>query len=145
MGILDKVAFWKKKDEFADLGLPSEGQNFADTMALPEQQTDPTSTLDLPQQPSYPQQDASSFSSSRIRPAVRPEDYALATPPLAESRSYPTPEPQNQHAVEMIGKNIEILSSKMDALRAELGIMNQRLANLERIGYGERETRRRNW
>ncbi|MBI2547863.1 hypothetical protein HYW21_00790 [Candidatus Woesearchaeota archaeon] len=145
MGILDKVAFWKKKDEFADLGLPSDGQNFTDNLALPEQQPDPTSTFDtLPQQPSFPQE-AGSFSSSRIRPAVRPEDYALATPPLSESRSYAQPEPQNQHAVEMIGKNIEILSSKMDALRAELSIMNQRLANLERMGYGERETRRRSW
>ncbi len=38
--------------------------------------------------------------------------------------------------------NMEVVSAKLDALRASLESINQRLANLERIAYGELEQKR---
>lgn len=51
--------------------------------------------------------------------------------------------PQQPSHQDMVGKDIEIVSSKIDALRATLESINQRLANIERIAYGEQEKRGR--
>ena len=40
-------------------------------------------------------------------------------------------------------KNLEVISSKLDALRASLESINQRLANIEAIARGEQEDQRR--
>ena len=44
---------------------------------------------------------------------------------------------------DMTSKNIEVISSKIDALRANLESINQRLANLEAIARGEQDKRKR--
>jgi hypothetical protein len=43
---------------------------------------------------------------------------------------------------DMLSKNIEIISAKIDALRAAIESMNQRLANIERIAD---ESRKKSW
>jgi len=43
----------------------------------------------------------------------------------------------------MTSKNLEIISSKLDALRASIESLNQRLANLEAIARGEEDQSRR--
>jgi len=53
--------------------------------------------------------------------------------PAYQQQAYP-----NQDTV-IIGKNIEILSSKMDALQASLESINQRLMNIERIAMREQQ------
>jgi len=40
---------------------------------------------------------------------------------------------------------MEIVSSKLESIKAMLESINQRLTNLERIASGEYEPRRRNW
>ena len=42
-------------------------------------------------------------------------------------------------------KNLEVISSKLDALRAALDSINQRLANIEAIARGEQEDRRKRY
>jgi len=42
-------------------------------------------------------------------------------------------------------KDLEIVSAKLDALKATLESINQRIANLERIAYGDDEPRKRGW
>ena len=44
-----------------------------------------------------------------------------------------------------VAKDIEVISSKLDALRASLDIINQRLANLERISEREQVRKRTGW
>jgi len=43
----------------------------------------------------------------------------------------------------MESKNLEIISSKLDALRASIESLSQRLANLEAIARGDEESSRR--
>lgn len=45
----------------------------------------------------------------------------------------------------MISKNIEVLSSKMDAIRAAIESINQRLANIERIAQSEHDDKGHHW
>jgi len=45
----------------------------------------------------------------------------------------------------ILAKDIEILSSKLDALRAGIESINQRLANLERIAGAENQQRKYQW
>jgi len=138
MTFLDKVMFWKKKESpfgsdslnlggdtgLRDIGLgqdmglgkPNLGLH-GDTQFPPQQQPpgfqNPMSFQQPVQAPQYSQPQ----SSAPIMPAQ--------PPPVA------------------VGKDIEIVSSKLDALRATLDSINQRLANLERVAYGEQEKKRR--
>jgi len=43
----------------------------------------------------------------------------------------------------LMGKDLEIISSKLDAIKAQIESINQRLANLERIAEGEQSTEKR--
>ncbi len=62
---------------------------------------------------------------------------------------YPGPPPPitpMQHAAfqpvpfqETTNKDFEIISAKLDSIRANLDAINQRLANLERVAYGEKD------
>ena len=42
-------------------------------------------------------------------------------------------------------KNLEVISSKLDALKASLDALNQRVANIESIARGEQEDKRRRY
>ncbi len=45
----------------------------------------------------------------------------------------------------ILRKDVEIISSKLDAIKATLESINQRIAHLERIAAGETTERRRQW
>ena len=147
MGILGKLMFWKKKDEFADVGLGDKGnlafgndfgaQTGANTSGLPGTNTsgmpgglgpEPGMDQGLGQQP--PAQDMAQPSVSSFSQPQQPQ----FSPPQP---NYPSP----QQEVE--SKNLEIISSKLDALRASIESLNQRLANLEALARGEEEDSRR--
>ena len=51
----------------------------------------------------------------------------------------------SEHQTYMTNKNLEVLSSKLDALRASIDSMSQRLQNIERLAYGDQERRKRDW
>lgn len=44
-----------------------------------------------------------------------------------------------------IGKDLEVISAKLDSIKAELDSMNQRMKRLERIAEGESSTHRDKW
>tara|TARA_Y100000310_G_C20613316_1_gene779191 strand:+ start:677 stop:1102 length:426 start_codon:yes stop_codon:yes gene_type:complete len=140
---MDKLMFWKKKDDFSDLGLGNKdplgknplGKNlaFGDDFGLGGQQptglgptgVDQLSTgMQSPQAPpqqSYPQ------------PSFQPQQ------PQFQQPRYENPQQ------DMTAKNIELISSKLDALRASVESVNQRLANLEAVARGEEDHRRKRY
>ena len=134
MGILDKVMFWKKKDEFSDIGLgDKENLAFGDELGGqpgaapgaglgtnppdlgPDPGLGPQPSPSMPQQPSMP---------------------SFSQPPIQPQPSY---NPQQ----DLESKSLEVISSKLDAIRASIDSLNQRLANLEAIARGEEEDSRK--
>ncbi|MBW2995605.1 hypothetical protein KY312_04590, partial [Candidatus Woesearchaeota archaeon] len=66
-------------------------------------------------------------------PSYRPpEEMHPSAPPLGSQPAY-SPEG------DMAAKNLEIISAKLDALRASIDSINQRLANIERIATEEKK------
>jgi hypothetical protein len=116
MGIFD---FFKKKEE-----PPSFDPNIAPMDNLGKDMTGLGGTL----QQDFPPLEQSS-----------PNNFANNTFPgqnTFPANTYaPNREPQN----DLLSKNIEIISYKIDALKASLDSMNQRLANLEAMARGEQQ------
>ena len=127
MAFLSKLAFWKKRDDIEDLGkdlgLDKELGLDMGTGPSPdlgmgmEQQQQPWQ-----KNPSY-QQPQQNFQAQAFQ--------APAQQPSMSNDSY------------IASKNLEVISSKLDALRASIESINQRLANIEAIARGEQEDSRR--
>ena len=131
MGILDKIMFWKKKDEFADIGL-GDKENLAfgnDFSAAPGTGLGPTP----PGGQGYGQ-----YPQSQGYPSPQPSMPSFSQPQFSQ----PQPSFNDPHQ-EMNSKNLEVISSKIDALRASIESLNQRLANLEAIARGEQDHSKR--
>lgn len=150
MAFLDKLMFWKKSD---DLGIP-EG---------PKPDLGFDSGLGRDMEPGrdsglgFSSPDLGGFPGSfEEPPAARPgfEQNAFAQQHIQTFQQQPFQQPPFQQPMQqpqqstneyIISKNIEVLSSKLDALRVGIESINQRLAHLERIASGEHEERRRSW
>ena len=140
MSILDKIMFWKKGDEFKDVGLGDKdnlafGNEFGAAHGTglgpsPGLGTETRTGQGFPQQPSpgYPTPGPSQPS----MPSYPSQPQFQQQPP-----SYANPQQDLQ------SKNLEVISSKLDALRASIENLNQRLANLEAIARGEEDQSRR--
>ena len=134
MGIFDKLAFWKRKEEPLppegmppELGLPKEG----DLGLHPEGFEEPVAAGLAP--PGAPQ-GMPGMPGSEPMHGYEPEPTpSLSTLPGFQSQSPPPMVPLH------ISKDLELISAKLDALKASLDSVNQRLANLERIAQGEHE------
>ena len=129
MGIMDKLAFWKKKDDFADIGkdLGIDKDFGMDSGPSP----DLGLGIDQGQGPQQPFQKYPSFQQPQNFPSYQ------APQPFSQAPSYPS----NDEFIN--SKNLEVISSKLDALRASVESMNQRLANIEAIARGEQEEQRK--
>ncbi len=130
MSLLDKVKFWKKDEpSFGDInmGAPIGGVQGDRTAGL-------GGTGDLGGfgvEQGYPGQ------------AAPQEDFGLPPPGLSYRPIPPPSRPAPMAASsDMLQKDIEIISSKLDALRATLEAINQRLSNIEREVF---ERRRGGW
>lgn len=137
MGIFDKVAFWKKKDDFGDLdkdlGLDKDfgGDSFG-TSRGSHGGGHGTNIGDdsFGASSSYGHAPSSGFEQPQVANPFGQQNVAQQQPSM-------------DHDV-IVEKNLEVLSSKIDALRATLDSVNQRLANIERIAAaGEQDTQRR--
>ncbi|MBN2052801.1 hypothetical protein JW756_04830 [Candidatus Woesearchaeota archaeon] len=62
---------------------------------------------------------------------------------LQGSQGYPQPQ-QNLNEINM-GKDLEIISAKLDAIKAELDSMSQRMKRLERMAEGEGSSFKDKW
>ena len=151
MAVLDKLMFWKKKDPLGDFGKDMDmGKDFSgkgfDTgrpndLGLPRQ--DPGLGIDqgpggLPGIDQGP---------GGIDQGHRPDAFK-PTPPQPSGSLVQMQQPfQVQPAAPkehnyMVSKDIEIISSKLDALRAAMESINQRLANIERVAMNQQEDKR---
>ncbi len=139
MGILDKVMFWKKKDDFGDMDLGGK-----DNLAF----GDDFGQGNFPGQSAAPGTGLGSDVGGRgfgsySQQYPRPQGFQQQPYPQQPSFSQPSyPQPSN-YGQEVESKNLEIISSKLDAIRASLESLNQRLANLEAIARGDEEQSRR--
>jgi hypothetical protein len=115
MGILSKLKFWKKdEEEFVPKEpTPLPGEKPSDELGMPE----------LGPRPEAPQ---------------RPQMEGDVAPPPHLRDYQPTYAPPGQPPVDM--HRIEIIDSKLDAIKAILSALDQRLANLERMAGHERRS-----
>lgn len=74
----------------------------------------------------------------------QPPGYQAPGQPSFQSQQSFSPS-SSGHDDYINSKSLEVISSKIDALRAVVESMNQRLANLERIAGQEEENRRRRY
>ena len=128
MGFFNKLAFWKKKDD-----LDSLGKDFGIDKELGlDLGAGPSPELGMGIEPAQqqPYQKYPSFQQSSFQPQ-----------PSFQSQAFQQPSYQNDNYI--ASKNLEVISSKLDALRASLESINQRLANIEAIARGEQEDTRR--
>lgn len=176
MAVLDKLMFWKKKDELDDLGkdfgadlskdMPLGGdftpssQGFGEPWSQQGEQQPPFG------QPSFGQQGQNSFGqgsfgnsfSQQQQPSPSFGQSSFSPPNLSQpglsqpsysQPSYASPaQPsyaQGSNSDYINAKSLEVISSKIDALRAAIDSMNARLANIERIAGQEEDTRRRRY
>lgn len=110
MGIFDKLKFWKKHEkEFSEPTAPP-GESGKD-LGMPELGPMPKA----PEDPRFAEQD--------VAPPPHMRDYQPTQPPEQMQQS-----PQ-----------LEIINSKLDAIKAILSALEQRLANLERSSKYEKK------
>ena len=134
MALLSKVAFWKKKDNLddlsKDLGLDKDlGKDFGLDLS-----TGPSPDLGMGIDTSQTQQPFQKYPSFQ-QPGFQPQ-------PSFQAQSFQQPSPSTNDSY-IASKNLEVISSKLDALKATLESVNQRLANIEAIARGEQEDMRR--
>ncbi len=117
---------------------PSFGQNPQSTQPFDQQSASPSFG-----QPSYPpkqqpfSQQQQSFGQ---QPSFSSQSFSQ---PAYSAPSYAPP--QQNGADYINSKSLEVISSKIDALRAAIESMNARLANIERIAGQEEDNRRRRY
>ncbi|MBI1935685.1 hypothetical protein HYS31_04555 [Candidatus Woesearchaeota archaeon] len=129
MGFFGKLAFWKRKDDFGDLG---KDFNLDKDMGL-DVGAGPSPDLGMGMDTGQPQplQKYPSFQQSPSFQSPSFQQPSYSQPSYSGSDSF------------IASKNLEVISSKLDALRASIESINQRLANIEAIARGEQEDSRR--
>ena len=133
MGFFGKLAFWKKRDDLDDLGKDlgldkdfgmDKGMGMDMNSVSPPPGPDLGMGMDQQPMQKYP-----SFQSNQS----------------FQAPTYTPPQPfqQSTNDTYIANKNLEVISSKLDALKAAIDSMNQRVANIETIAKGEQENQRR--
>jgi hypothetical protein len=116
MGFLDKLMFWKKDDlSFNDLSKSLNVPTGIDTNIGMQHQGYGQQSYGTPGYGQQPYQDPG---------------MGLSQPPQSFQ-----PLPQDQQIYTMV-KDIEVISYKLDAIKAAIETLSQRIANLERATYG---------
>jgi hypothetical protein len=109
--MLDKIMFWKKKDEFGKL-----------------------EESPLPKESKFGEEPAE-MEAPEFRP---PEEFKPSAPPLgAQPQAAMGPGPQ------FGAKDFELINAKLDAVKASIESINQRLANIERIASESSEPQKK--
>ena len=132
MGILDKLMFWKKEDDFdfdklANQEMGKNGPGLPDDLGLNQPQG-----LGLEDKP-FP--DDPNLSSTAGYPAAgRPEQsrQQLSSPNLAA-----TPE--------ISARDLELINSKLDTIKAILNSMDRRIAGIESATAPEQRKQEKLW
>jgi|FLOH01.1.fsa_nt_gi hypothetical protein len=130
MGIMNKVKFWKKDDVFLD-----DQSGFDSEMSSMNTQPDSlgleTSRDDLMQR-----------TGSVDNPVSFKERHDYDNYDQPTSSSFNQTQPQTNF--QSNNKDFELISSKLDTIKAELDSMNQRLKNIEK-NVESKETKKSTW
>lgn len=129
MGILGKI-FGRKKDDLGlgDLGNLDANPEFNQPLGSPD------GSYGAPMDYGGPGAGGGGYS---------PEQMGFERVP-AGAQSYPMQQQQSIGDI-TIGKDLELISAKLDAIKAELDSMSQRLKRLERIAEGENSAPANKW
>ncbi len=136
MGLLGKLAFWRKEEpalpkpedfdkglgmSTPDLGLPGEDLGLPKPTGMPEMpgMEKMPGAEPLPPLPEAPRLE-------EVKPEPAPPMGAAPAPPTGAAS----------------GKDLEIISLKLDSLKTTLEALNERLARLEKMAEGGRESPR---
>lgn len=154
MGVMDKLAFWKKKDDFdfgkdlgGDLGLGDLGSDLGKS---PHHAATTPPDPGLGPSTHHPAHQAHGLNSHDLG---MPEDTGLgglgktAPPssnpvPMQQPFGSPPIQPQQPTEKDYAKDKFELVSAKLDSIRYTLESINQRLTNLERMAYGEHEKKK---
>jgi hypothetical protein len=132
MSFLDKVKFWKKKDDFSDLDLGKDFDLGSDDLGKSPIDSSKSFSDSFNDQDNQPiQQEQSQYSAPSA-----PESFSQisdARPP--DIQSVPSYQPPQT------SQDLQLVSAKLDAIKAYLDTINQRLANLENMARGHDEKR----
>ncbi|MBI5389024.1 hypothetical protein HZB01_01450 [Candidatus Woesearchaeota archaeon] len=164
MGVLNKLKFWKKDDGFDFEKEIGKDINMKDDDLFASGQKDPFADKSMDIGPSMgTEQGRNNFAGfGEQQPSSPPPTMAPNFPQGFKPSQLPPnspymmqqapPEPQSygqgfstSHEQIIMTKNLEIISSKLESLRASMESINQRLANLERVALGEVGGGRRGW
>ena len=139
MGVFNKLKFWEKKEEAPEFGKGDFGKEFGD-IKFPEMGKDfGKSAMDVP-----PEEFGKPITTTQYGRAPFPEQEMTTlretSPNMPRSFQQQPQQPQWQGYRE--NSEMQVISAKLDALKASLDAINQRLANIERIAQGEQPERR---
>ncbi len=143
MAFLDKLQFWKKKDDFSDLGLDFDKDpiNITSNKGASPSDLNPIGTK-------------SSDFLGKKGPSEFDDHYTYKEVPFErqpiggipkQSQQPQMPQQQPVQNTEL-SKDVEIMNYKLDAIRATLESINQRLLHLERLAKEqEKPLKRKTW
>lgn len=121
MSIMNKLAFWKKEDNNDDLNnSPDWGSDFAE-------------------QPNFKNPFQDDVTEEKEQPELGLPHEFNPNSQFETKKEQPHGIPQTNHNSEILSKNVEIILAKVDSLKSELEIMNQRLSNIENTSKREQE------
>lgn len=119
MGMLGKLAFWKKEEDSP---------------------ANDTFKFDTPEGPDHSDSMHNPFLDERHDTPEEPSPlFDQKKPFQVQSMQSTAPLQTSAYDMNLTNKNIEIVSAKLDALKSELEIMSQRLKNIEAIAVKEQQ------
>jgi len=131
VGLLGKLKFWKRDKDFAATDPFSAGKDpFGGGK-------DPFGGLGTMPGSSPPGDFGAPAMNDSFPPSGFPQQPSFNQGSFAPGPSF-SPQPVFAPSRES-GTDMQVISAKLDAIRATLDSINQRVANLERVAYGEQE------
>ena len=139
MGFFGKLAFWKKKDDLDDLGKDlGLDKDFGMDKGMGMEPPPPMNSMN-----SGPSPDLGMNLESGIQPMQKYPSFQQNSSFQVPSYQPPQPFQQSSNDNYIAVKNLEVISSKLDALKAAIDSLNARIANIEAIARVEQENQRR--
>jgi hypothetical protein len=146
MGILGKIAFWKHDTTPSpgttapDLGISQDRTGIQSESGFPgEIGQNPDllgQSMNTGIEPGMAQQ---GFTQPSELPKLEPIEETPASQPASFGQLNQTKQPQGTNNIETLSKNVEIISSKMDTIKAILDNLSHKIEKIEKIAEGEEQ------
>jgi hypothetical protein len=136
MGILDKIMFWKKEEE-PELG-PLPGEPAMPGAGMPEGLGPLPGEGKMPGMPEGPGFGGPLMPETQVTPSQQAPEMQQIRPAAMQPAAL---EPKQDF---LISKDLEIISTKLDTLKASLDSINQRLSVIEKMAE-QGQFRRSQW